>query len=82
MKRFLASLFPIPENARVEYMYGPWVVPVLKWSITFSYRPSTNAWGRFGGGWQWSLGFEASSRFKTVILNLLVCSVRITRGAK
>ena len=37
-------------------------------------------WGRFGGGWNWELGFQASS--STVILNLLVLSVRIYRPKK
>lgn len=36
--------------------------------------------GRFGGGWQWKLGFQAgnlSRRRGTIIVSLLVCSVRI-----
>ena len=34
-----------------------------------------NPWGRFGGGWNWELGFQASSR--TVIINWLIGSTRI-----
>lgn len=36
---------------------------------------STDGAGRFGGGWNWILGFEFS--FPTLILNLLIFSVRI-----
>ena len=35
-----------------------------------------NFWGRFGGGWQWALGFEACR--STINLNLLICSVMVT----
>jgi hypothetical protein len=35
--------------------------------------------GRFGGGWQWEVGFQAGARFRTVIANLLVASVRFER---
>ncbi len=37
--------------------------------------------GRFGGGWQWAVGFEAGARKpggrQTILLNLLVAMVRI-----
>ncbi len=36
--------------------------------------------GRFGGGWNWNLGFQAGGR--TIILNLLWGSVRISWGKK
>ncbi len=29
-------------------------------SISFRWRSGKNLWGRFGGGWQWALGFRAS----------------------
>lgn len=38
--------------------------------------------GRFGGGWQWAVGFKASAGFRTIILELLVLSVRIERGRR
>lgn len=43
-------------------------------SIKYSHRSPKNLWGRFGGGWNWSLGFEAGGR--TLILNLLVATLR------
>lgn len=36
----------------------------------------TKCMGRFGGGWNWSLGFVAGG--STVIFNLLVMSVRVS----
>lgn len=42
-----------------------------------SRRPKSALWGRFGGGWNWSLGFQAGGR--TLIVNLLTFSVRISR---
>ena len=45
--------------------------------IIFEHRSADNLWGRFGGGWQWELGFKASSGFHSVIISLLVCSLMI-----
>lgn len=47
--------------------------------VTVDHRPADALMGRFGGGWQWKLGFQASRGFRTVIVNLLVFSVRIER---
>lgn len=51
------------------------------WRVTYSRRTRDEHMGRFGGGWQWALGFEAGARHRdgaqTVIVNLLVCSVRV-----
>lgn len=43
-------------------------------------RPADSLAGRFGGGWQWKLGVQASRGFRTVIVSLVVLSVRIERG--
>jgi hypothetical protein len=43
--------------------------------LTYHWRSSKSLWGRFGGGWQWSLGFEISQT--TIMLNLLVFSIRV-----
>ncbi len=48
-------------------------VRVGKLHITFEWRSRKNLWGRFGGGWNWKLGFQASGH--TLILSLLVCSL-------
>jgi len=45
--------------------------------ISFHWRSSKCLWGRFGGGWQWAVGFEASNR--TLLLNCLIFSVMIWR---
>jgi hypothetical protein len=44
-------------------------------AVMFSWRSRRNLMGRFGGGWNWCLGFDAGGR--TIIFNLLVCSIRI-----
>jgi hypothetical protein len=50
------------------------------WRFVYNRRSKDNLWGRFGGGWNWELGFQAGGR--TVIVNLLVASVRIERKRK
>lgn len=47
--------------------------------VVYNWRSKKNLWGRFGGGWNWNLGFQASSR--TVIVNLLVASLRFNMEA-
>jgi len=44
--------------------------------LGFSWTSKKNLWGRFGGGWNWKLGFQSGGR--TLILNLLVFSLRFT----
>ena len=41
--------------------------------ISFRWQSSKRLMGRFGGGWQWAVGFEASRR--SIIFNCLVFSV-------
>ncbi len=51
----------------------------LKISRRGFYRGSRNVhWGRFGGGWNWNLGFMISSfsRRGTLIINLLFGHIR------
>jgi len=47
-----------------------------KLSIQYHWRSSKNSWGRFGGGWNWKFGFQAGG--KTLILELLVFSLRFS----
>lgn len=49
--------------------------------ITFNMK-SSEFMGRFGGGWNWAIGFEVSKSFKTIILKTLVCYWRIEFGRK
>ncbi len=42
-------------------------------SIVFRFRSKKNFMGRFGGGWNWKLGFQAGG--KTIIFSLLICSL-------
>lgn len=45
--------------------------------FSFHWGDKTSMWGRFGGGWQWALGFEASK--SSLLLNCLVCSLMISK---
>ena len=56
-----------------------------RWSLFGFYfhykrRSSRGLMGRFGGGWNWKFGFQIGG--STVILNLLVANIRITRKIK
>lgn len=42
--------------------------------IKLEHRPP-KLFGRFGGGWNWKLGFQAGG--KTLIISLLVFSIRV-----
>lgn len=48
--------------------------------IMFEWRSSENLWGRFGGGWNWVLGIQVGT--SSVIINLLVCSLRFNLKSK
>lgn len=50
--------------------------------ISSRHRSPDEYMDRFGGGWRWCLGFDASARFRTVIVNLLTFSVRLTIGRR
>lgn len=45
--------------------------------LRYSRRTADETWGRFGGGWQWKIGVQASKR--TAVVSLLVCEVVIQR---
>lgn len=47
------------------------------WHVKFEIKPKNQSWGRFGGGWNWVLGFQIGG--STAILNLLVASIRVSR---
>jgi len=40
-------------------------------------RRSKDGFGRFGGGWQWAVGFEASEGFKSIVINFLFFQVMV-----
>ena len=42
--------------------------------ISYSRKSKNEFWGRFGGGWQWKLGFQLGGN--TLIINLLICDIR------
>ncbi len=46
--------------------------------VSFCWKSSKCFMGRFGGGWQWALGFRSSR--STLLLNCLVFSLMISRS--
>ena len=52
-------------------------VQIGKVQIRYEHRSPKCEWGRFGGGWDWKLGFQYSSG--TLIVNLLTFSIRIDK---
>lgn len=60
----------IRVNAKREWTLG-------RYYFTYERRSKSNAMGRFGGGWDWNLGFQAGS--SELILNLLVSSLRVRK---
>ncbi|HDZ25209.1 MAG TPA: hypothetical protein ENH65_01715 [Candidatus Aminicenantes bacterium] len=47
-----------------------------KFDLAFSFRSKRCFLGRFGGGWNWQLGFQAGGN--TIIFNLLIADFRIS----
>ena len=43
--------------------------------ISYSHKKSTELWGRFGGGWNWKLGFQIGGN--TLLISLLIYEIRI-----
>ena len=52
-------------------------VQIGKVQIRYEHRSPKCEWGRFGGRWDWKLGFQYSSG--TLIVNLLTFSIRIDK---
>jgi hypothetical protein len=53
--------------------------------IHISHRSPADTLGRFGGGWQWALGVQASrlrSRRGTILIRLLVLTVHVNWGRR
>ena len=47
-------------------------------AVQYHWRSKKNLWGRFGGGWNWKLGFQVGG--STVIVDLLVFSLRFSKA--
>lgn len=69
----IIAICELNRNSKRIEIVKEWTIGRIR--IKFEWRSKKNLWGRFGGGWNWELGFQASG--KTVILNLLIASLRI-----
>lgn len=58
----------------IDYLYRKTI------QITIEQRKKSSFMGRFGGGWNWELGLQIGS--SSVIINLLVLSIRISVGGR
>ena len=54
-----------------------WKCDIGPYTLHYTRRSSKSTMGRFGGGWQWNIGAQWGRT--TLIINLLVASVRITK---
>jgi len=53
---------------------------VKRLTIIFEHRNKKEPMGRFGGGWNWELGFQAGGN--SLILNFLISSLRFNLKRK
>ncbi len=57
-----------PRNIRKKWTLG-------NFETTFQWKSSKELMGRFGGGWNWKVGFQIGST--TIIFNVLVFTIRM-----
>lgn len=62
-----------------KYIYNR-VFVLLGRKIRIQQKRKSNAWGRFGGGWNINFGFQVGG--SSVIINLFVMSIRIERAGE
>jgi len=56
------------------------MIHTLNVRFFFRWQPPSSFMGRFGGGWNWALGFAAGSH--ALEINLLVCALVISWKCK
>ncbi len=61
-----------PVSTRIDKRFK-----IGRFNIHIEWKTSSNLLGRFGGGWNWKIGIMFSKT--TVIINLLVMSIRINK---
>lgn len=64
----------------IEYATQRQLVDRPRLRVRYERRRSSSPMGRFGGGWDWCAGVEVGRGAGTIMLNLVVASVRIERG--
>jgi hypothetical protein len=68
-------MFIIRKNAKTPILEFKRQIKIGKLTVKFSWRSKKNAWGRFGGGWNWKAGFSAGGN--TIYLHLLVADLMV-----
>jgi hypothetical protein len=70
-EKLIVEVCRVNKRVSRKEIYKKWVIGKLH--IAFNWQSKKNFWGRFGGGWNWNLGFQAGGN--TIIFNLLICSL-------
>jgi len=73
-EKFYVSIMRLNKGWPKREVYKDFSMGRLR--LTFHWRSKKNLWGRFGGGWNWALGFEASKT--CILLNLLIATFRVS----
>lgn len=55
-----------------------WIKKSWKAELSIEWRKRSSFMGRFGGGWNWCIGFELGST--SLIINCLVFMIRLSWG--
>jgi hypothetical protein len=76
----ILALAALSKLDRKEYTNIEKVWHAPGYNVSFSYRSSKRWMGRFGGGWNWALGFKVGST--CLLLECLVFQIMISKRAK
>lgn len=70
-EKSIINIVRLNEFLKKDEIIKYWIIGNCK--ITFHWQSKNNMWGRFGGGWNWKLGFQAGG--STLIISLLIFDV-------
>jgi len=68
-------IYVMRKNAETKIKGIKKSLKIGKLHVVFSWKSKKNAWGRFGGGWNWKAGFSAGGN--TIYLHLLVADLML-----
>jgi len=58
-----------------QYIYNFTIKLPFNYKARFQQKSKNDAWGRFGGGWNWKVGAQCGGT--TLIIDVFVMSIRI-----
>ena len=77
LENFYIGIIRYNQSNPIDYVYRWGVVLFRQIKIEIEQRSKKSLWGRFGGGWNWQLGFEVGRT--SILIHYLVGTVRIKR---